>query len=527
MPPDTRHRRLLANRYQLIELAGSGAMGQVYRAEDKLLGGVTVAVKFLSQALLNQKMKERFEREATISALLGEKSSHIVRVKDYGLDEKEIPFYVMEFLQGDSLSDVIKYRPLVVDRFLKVVRQICFGLECAHKGILYQGELCPIIHRDIKPSNILIVEDAALGELVKILDFGIAKLIQAEESQTQAFMGTLAYCSPEQMEGKELDNRSDIYSLGIMMYEMLTGDMPLFPDNSSFGGWYEAHHHTKPQPMNPSHRVPPAIEALVMKCLAKSPNSRPQKIDEVLRAIEAIEAAPGSQAKTANQARSANQVKPLPDIDPTIINLPDNSGPTLVADKTLSRATLPGVKETCLQMGWPQDKPVQKIVFPQVLRASEGTFATLWVMLDQQDILSRMTSIRYNQFLMMTSPHPMILWITVLYHREHGPRWLPCYLDLKTSSGQRLATLLGEGSRYWILFFALENPQQCQQSMTATIAPNQCKLLKEWAQNSQTMPGDKPQITKRLLKQEFEKLKPKIVAKLANVNPAYAKDVSS
>jgi serine/threonine-protein kinase len=527
MPPDTRHRRLLANRYQLIELAGSGAMGQVYRAEDKLLGGVTVAVKFLSQALLNQKMKERFEREATISALLGEKSSHIVRVKDYGLDEKEIPFYVMEFLQGDSLSDVIKYRPLVVDRFLKVVRQICFGLECAHKGILYQGELCPIIHRDIKPSNILIVEDAALGELVKILDFGIAKLVQSEESQTQAFMGTLAYCSPEQMEGKELDNRSDIYSLGIMMYEMLTGDMPLFPDNSSFGGWYEAHHHTKPQPMNPSHRVPPAIEALVMKCLAKSPNDRPQKIDEVLRAIEAIEAAPGSQAKTANQARPANQVKPLPDIDPTIINLPDNSGPTLVADKTLSRATLPGVKETCLQMGWPQDKPVQKIVFPQVLRASEGTFATLWVMLDQQDILSRMTSIRYNQFLMMTSPHPMILWITVLYHREHGPRWLPCYLDLKTSSGQRLATLLGEGSRYWILFFALENPQQCQQSMTATIAPNQCKLLKEWAQNSQTMPGDKPQITKRLLKQEFEKLKPKIVAKLANVNPAYAKDVSS
>jgi len=210
MPPDTRHRRLLANRYQLIELAGSGAMGQVYRAEDKLLGGVTVAVKFLSQALLNQKMKERFEREATISALLGEKSSHIVRVKDYGLDEKEIPFYVMEFLQGESLSDVIKYRPLSIDRFLKVVRQICFGLESAHKGILYQGELCPIIHRDIKPSNILIVEDAALGELVKILDFGIAKLVQSEESQTQAFMGTLAYCSPEQMEGKELDNRSDI-----------------------------------------------------------------------------------------------------------------------------------------------------------------------------------------------------------------------------------------------------------------------------------------------------------------------------
>ncbi|MGL5032423.1 MAG: serine/threonine protein kinase, partial [Microcystaceae cyanobacterium] len=248
MTPDSRHRRLLANRYQLVEMVGSGAMGQVYRAEDKLLGGVTVAVKFLSQALLNNRMKERFEREATISALLGEKTIHIVRVRDYGLDEKEIPFYVMEFLQGEDISAVIKYHPLPVDRFLKICRQICFGLECAHKGILFQGEICPIVHRDIKPSNVSIVQDPALGELVKILDFGIAKLVQSEESQTQAFMGTLAYCSPEQMEGKELDNRSDIYSMGIMMYEMLTKEMPLFPDNSSFGGWYEAHHHTKPQP---------------------------------------------------------------------------------------------------------------------------------------------------------------------------------------------------------------------------------------------------------------------------------------
>ena len=124
MPPESRHRRLLANRYQLIDLVGSGAMGQVYRAEDKLLGGVTVAVKFLSQALLNHRMKERFEREATISALLGERSIHIVRVRDYGLDEKEIPFYVMEFLQGDSIGDIIKYRPLPVERFLKICRQI-------------------------------------------------------------------------------------------------------------------------------------------------------------------------------------------------------------------------------------------------------------------------------------------------------------------------------------------------------------------------------------------------------------------
>lgn len=509
MTPDSRHRRLLANRYQLVELVGSGAMGQVYRAEDKLLGGVTVAVKFLSQALLNNRMKERFEREATISALLGEKSIHIVRVRDYGLDEKEIPFYVMEFLQGESISDLIKYRPVPVDRFLKIARQVCFGLECAHKGILYQGELCPIVHRDIKPSNILLIQDAALGELVKILDFGIAKLVQSEESQTQAFMGTLAYCSPEQMEGKELDNRSDIYSFGIMMYEMLTGEMPIFPDNSSFGGWYEAHHHTKPQAINPSYRVPRSLENLIMECLAKSPKNRPQVIDEVLKSLEAIEA----------ELNQAKQPAAFPD--------PENSQATVVSPRSAkdTRSSLTAM-ELCRQMTWPKDKPLQKIVFPHILKAAEGPFASLWVMLDQKDILTRMTSIRYNQFLLMASPHPMILWITVLYHRDYGPRWLPCYLDLKTSSGQRFAALLGETGNYSLLFFALEKPAACQQVLTATVAPNQCKLLKEWAITSNSMEGGKPQVTKRLLKQEFEKLKPKIEAKLAQVKPSFNKEVA-
>lgn len=512
MPPDSRHRRLLANRYQLIELVGSGAMGQVYRAEDKLLGGVTVAVKFLSQALLNHRMKERFEREATISALLGERSIHIVRVRDYGLDEKEIPFYVMEFLQGDSIGDIIKYHPLPAERFIKITRQICFGLNCAHKGILYQGEMCPIVHRDIKPSNILLVQDAALGELVKILDFGIAKLVQAEESQTQAFMGTLAYCSPEQMEGKELDNRSDIYSLGIMMYEMLTGEMPLFPANSSFGGWYEAHHHTKPQPFHPSHRVLPSLAALIMSCLAKLPKDRPQTVDEVLKGLEAIEASLTVPAIPSNKA--------------SVSDFADNQE-TIVAslEPPVQKQGTP-IQELCKQMGWPPDKPHQKIVFPHLLRAQEGTFASLWVMLEQEDILARMTSIRYNQFLMLSNPHPMILWITVLYRKESGPRWLPCYLDLKTPSGQRLANLLGQAGNYWLLFFALENPQRCQQILPATIAPNQCKLLMEWAITSQALEGSKPQVTKRLLKQEFEKLKPKIVAKLSTINPSFNKEVS-
>jgi eukaryotic-like serine/threonine-protein kinase len=503
MMTDPRHRRLLANRYQLIDLIGSGAMGHVYRAEDKTLG-VTVAIKFLSQALLNSKMRDRFEREATISAQLGEKSLHIIRVRDYGVDERDIPFYVMEFLQGESLSEAIKYQPLQVPRFLKLARQMCFGLECAHKGIIYQGEVCPIVHRDIKPSNVLLTQDPALGEMVKILDFGIAKLIQAAgESQTQSFMGTLAYCSPEQMEGKELDNRSDIYSLGIMMYEMLTGEMPIFPENSSFGGWYEAHHYAKPQPIAANFNIPSALEALIMKCLAKSSQDRPQSVSELIQALDAIE---------------------------PIVNknyLTTGNTPTNDKGKSTTNSSLSSAKDIFLQKSWPSDKPQQKIVFPNLVRTPEEVVTSLWVMLERQDIQNRLSSIRYNQFLFMPNPHPMVLWITVLHHREYGPRWLPCYLDLKTHAGQKIARLLGDAGSYWILFFAMENPQRCYQIMKSTIAPNQCKMLQEWANNSQVMQAGKPQVTKNLLKQELEKLKPKIVAKLEGVRSERTGKMSS
>lgn len=500
---ETHQRRLLANRYQLIDLIGSGAMGQVYRAEDKLLGGVTVAVKFLSQALLNSKMRDRFEREATVSALLGEKSNHIVRVRDYGVDEKEIPFYVMEFLKGESLSEVIKFRPLSLQRFLKITRQICFGLECAHKGIMFEGEMCPIIHRDIKPSNVLVIHDPALGELVKLLDFGIAKLIQSGEAQTQSFMGTLAYCSPEQIEGKELDSRSDIYSLGVMMYEMITGEMPIFPENSSFGGWYEAHHYTKPKPIPAKFRLPSELESLIFQCMAKAPNERPQTATEILQKLEKLEP---TQLESQQETVVAN---PKQGIERSTQST-KSSKPT----RPTLRKTCPKGDDICLKMSWPEDKPQQKIVFPHIIRAPEGNFASLWVMLNEQDIANRLSSIRYNQFVFITSPHPMILWITVLYHREHGPRWLPCYLDLKSSSGQRFARLLGESGSYWILFFALEKGKACQHVLTTTIAANQCQNLQEWADKSQLLRGGKPQITKRMLKQEFEKLKPTIENKL-------------
>lgn len=496
MIPDSYHNRLLVNRYQILESIGKGAMGQVHKASDKLLGGVTVAVKFLSQPL-NKKIRDRFEREATICALLGERTIHIVRVRDYGIDENEMPFYVMEYLQGEGLKEIIRRHPLSLPRFISLTRQICLGLQCAHQGIIIEGINRPIIHRDIKPSNILIIQDTSFGELAKILDFGIAK-IQSDATDSKSFMGTLAYSSPEQIEGKELDNRSDIYSLGIMMFEMLTGKMPLMAEKHSFRDWYNIHHYTAPKSFNAvSTRVklPQEVEDLVMSCLAKSPSDRPQNVAAILQTLESLEERFGKNVEFSQAPAQTLSRLPVP--------LRTNQQITDSLDE-ISRLT-----------SWPKDKPQAEIVFPHILHSGHEKLATLWVMLSKQDIQNRQLTTRYNHFLFVTSPHPMILWITALHNWQHGPRWLPCYLDLKTSLAHKIIQIMIKSGSYRLLFFALEEPDRCANIMPFKIASAQCQMLQDWLIASQKLVSvAEPGVSKKLLKQELERLKPKILRKL-------------
>ncbi|GAB1537568.1 hypothetical protein NUACC21_02130 [Scytonema sp. NUACC21] len=208
--------RLLANRYQLKQFIGRGGMGEVFLADDILLGGIPVAIKFLSQTVEDPKMEQDFAREARICAALSQKSIHIVRVTDYGVSRNGKPFYVMEYLSGKTLKDLI---PMSLPIFLSLCRQICLGLQCAHNGMEIDGKIYPLVHRDIKPANVLVLPDTILGQLVKILDFGIAKFVNYSSSvltTSKEFHGTLPYCSPEQLDVDELDNRSDIYSLGVL-----------------------------------------------------------------------------------------------------------------------------------------------------------------------------------------------------------------------------------------------------------------------------------------------------------------------
>ncbi|AFY64619.1 serine/threonine-protein kinase [Geitlerinema sp. PCC 7407] len=526
--PDPSVGRLLDKRYQLVELIGQGAMGRVYRAQHVLLGG-SVAVKFLSHTLLSQRMRTRFFDEAKTCAQLGQKSIHIVRVTDYGVDEDEIPFYVMEFLQGDSLSDIINEAPLAVPRFLGLARQICLGLQCAHEGILIDKKLCPIIHRDIKPSNILVTQDSSFGELAKILDFGIAKLLQEDSQQTNCFMGTLAYASPEQMEGRELDNRSDIYSLGVMMFQMLTTKMPLQADVHTFGGWYKAHHTQRPrtfESISPSLKLPKMLEHLVMACLEKQPENRPQTVEEILRAIEPLEQRFGMGRQLGQRIGAAlskipvtpTSSEPKPSQETMRQPVSPPSIPPLPAS-----AQVTSTEMICRAQAWPANKPIAQIVFPQLLKTETETVVTLWAMLPKQEIdnlvLSKLYNRLYHNYLCTMSPHPMLLWITGLFnhfiHEEQGPRWFRSFLDLKSPQGREVVHHLAETGNYRILLFALEDPSRCGNVISMTVNPHQCTLLKQWLVTSQSWtPTAQSSMSKDLLRVEFDRIKPKLQQEL-------------
>ena len=361
--------RKISNRYELIEAIGQGSMGKVYLAGDSLLGGVPVAVKFLSQTLLNENMRERFLREAMTCAQLGQKSMHVVRVTDYGVNEDEVPFYVMEYLKGDNVGQIVQKQPLPVPRFLGLVRQVLLGLRTAHNGILVKGEMVPIIHRDIKPSNILVTSDPSMGELVKILDFGIAKLLQAGSEQTSTFMGTLAYASPEQMEGRELDSRSDIYSLGVMMYQMLSGTLPVKPKSNTFGSWYKVHRLAQPKSLT-AFKVPKALDDVVMACLAKQREDRPNTIDDIISAFEPLEKRFGSGFQISQRINTT--LSKLPVVSKSRAS---EQGDSL--DLSVEHPPEQSADNFYLQQQWPAEMPIAQIVFPRLLTHDNESTPTL------------------------------------------------------------------------------------------------------------------------------------------------------
>lgn len=267
---DERH--VFSDRYEMVRHIARGGMAQVYLAKDLLLDR-PVALKVLFPELsVDQAFVERFRREAKAAANLSH--PNIVSIYDWGQGDSTY-FIVMEYVDGPTLSAVLKQGALEPQRAAGIAASVAAALDFAHR----RG----VIHRDVKPGNVLIDDRGQ----VKVADFGIARAVGTSEdlTQTGSVMGTATYFSPEQAQGFPVDSRSDVYSLGVVLYEMATGKPPFTGDNPVS----IAYKHVKeppPQPRSLNPSIPVALEAIIMKALAKEPESRYQSAEDMRADLE-------------------------------------------------------------------------------------------------------------------------------------------------------------------------------------------------------------------------------------------------
>ncbi|NUP46749.1 MAG: serine/threonine protein kinase [Catenulispora sp.] len=277
--------RVLDGRYRLVELLGAGGMGEVWRCHDPRIGR-EVAVKVLLDVRVTAESLARFELEARVAGSLT--SPSIVSVYDYGhgdLDGRPVPYLVMELVAGETLDQVVA-RELAASRLpdarraLRWTDQVCTALEVAH-GV-------GVVHRDIKPGNVMTTRDGS----ATVLDFGIARFVGEAQSRAAltaagVVLGTAGYMSPEQAEGRALDHRTDLYSVGCLLYFLLTGRPPF--EAESFMGVAYKHVNADPEPPSRYRRgLPPALDALVLDLLAKEPGSRPADAAAVRRRLAEV-----------------------------------------------------------------------------------------------------------------------------------------------------------------------------------------------------------------------------------------------
>lgn len=270
---------LVAERYRILQLVGRGGMGVVYKARHEMMER-TVAIKMLlPQLMADEGAAARFQREARASSRINH--SNIISLHDFGKTEEGVPYIVMDFIEGESLADVLKReRQLGTSRCAHIFTQVCDALAHAHE--------LGIIHRDLKPGNIMLLQTEDAHDVVKVVDFGIAKMYESEEGEMQKLtstgelFGSPVYMSPEQCGGYELDLRSDIYSLGCVMYETLTGKLPCV--GKTVLETISRQISATPPPFSAARAdlfIPDWMESIVMRALSKDPARRQQSMRQV------------------------------------------------------------------------------------------------------------------------------------------------------------------------------------------------------------------------------------------------------
>jgi serine/threonine-protein kinase len=276
--------RVFLGRYETIRVLGEGGMGKVYLARQLDLGRQVVVKVMHDHVAIDPKFRERFTREMLVMARF--QHPYAVTLYDASLNDPQGPCIVMEFIKGISL-DVLLQRNnrLTCGRVGRLLHQTCEVLQAAHA----EG----IIHRDLKPANLMVVDPDTPYEMIKVMDFGLAKLLapnfkQVTVTNTEFAVGTPGYMCPEQARGEEMDGRGDLYSLGVIVYELLSGQLP-FAGRSTMDVLLA--HVTEEPPafadLGTTVFVPPGVEAVVQACLAKDPGQRPRNARDLSERFEA------------------------------------------------------------------------------------------------------------------------------------------------------------------------------------------------------------------------------------------------
>ncbi len=323
-------------RYEIVEEKGRGAMGAVYIARDPAMDRI-VALKTVHSLALRgpqaAEFRERFYRESRAAGRLAHPG--IVQMFDVG-EQDELPFLVMEYIEGQTLADAAKGgQRFTLERVCEIGQQIAEALGFAHKH--------GVVHRDIKPANILLTSKEKYGiERPKITDFGVAKLTASQITNTGQMLGTPAFMPPEQFTGAPIDGRSDLFSLGVILYWMSTGDQA-FPGETITAVSYKVVH-TEPVPprkLNPA--VPVALERLIQKCLSKDPAARYQTGEDLARELAAVK---------------ASREAPEPHVDITAVPGSDSGmDVTLDSDVAVVTAVPVGERPVTKKTGMPKSMP--------------------------------------------------------------------------------------------------------------------------------------------------------------------------
>ncbi len=330
--PDDYIGKMVAAKYRVEQMIGEGGMGKVYKATQVALDK-PVVLKVLRQALLgDERTVARFQREAKAASRLNHPNS--ISVLDFGQAEDGAMFIAMEYVQGKDLHNILSREwPLPESRVIRIMGQVLSALADAHGA--------GVIHRDLKPENIMVEQRRNEADFVKVLDFGIAKIVDGTDEEGPALTragfvcGTPEYMSPEQARGAKLDHRSDLYAVGVILYQLTSGMLPF--DSDSAVGFATKHLTEVPLPPSkrrPDAKISPSMERLITKALAKNPDDRPQTAEQFRAELNTIEKERRAAVSTVRRQAASNSI--AGNTEATRINTPQGPQPTKISGPSSS-----------------------------------------------------------------------------------------------------------------------------------------------------------------------------------------------